>query len=353
MIFLVLILSICGFFLQTLPSVPSVPPMPTSISPDAGSSTLYLAEHGVLGDGETEESSKVNTLLTYAKNNGYTTVVFPANKVIITDARINVPSGLILIGNGCTLKLKNNAGNDQDPIMALGINATCSGMKFDGNYQNIRPIPGGPGAVRYGIGLKNGSIFDGNEVFNIDTYSVNNYAGSNIQITNNIIHDGRQYGINTGGSDGPSSWGYNITVIGNTIYNMQQVGIKIRGTKGAVIARNTIRIPSPPGPGQGSRGISLYSFDEPNDNIQITDNTVTGVPWGAYWSGCIDSDDQYNTNIRITNNRVSDCSTGIAINFNNGIITGNTVSNCEKGIDDNGTDNIINNNIINNKILID
>jgi parallel beta-helix repeat protein len=342
LIFTLLILSIAAIILLTLtpahslsPTPPSVPPTPPSVPPTPFSTT-YLDQFGINGDG-TDETTKLQTALDYARDHSIRTVVFPGNKVIIVSQKIIFPAGLNIIGNGSTIKLNDN-NELSDVFVSIRENVHCTGLTFDGNWQN--------GSSDNGIRLFSGVVFDGNEVKNVRAYSVYIYDASNVRITNNTIRDSRQYGICTGGSDGPGSWGYNITVSGNTISNCNQVGIKIRGASGAIITNNTISIPSvttDSGDSTLSRGISLYSFDEPNEHIVISGNNITGIVGSGDTAG-ISSDDDNNTDITITDNYVTTCDQGIVIMFNKGIITGNTISHCGQSILNQGSGNIVMNN---------
>jgi parallel beta-helix repeat protein len=346
MIFIILTLSIAAIILSTLtpapsvsPALPPVSPVPPLVSPTPFS-TLYLDQFGINGDG-TDETTQLQAALDYARDHSIHTVIFPGSKVIIVSQKIIFPAGLNIIGNNSTIKLNDN-NELSDVFVSIRENVHCTGLIFDGNWQN--------GSSDNGVRLFSGTVFDGNEVKNVRAYSVYIYDASNVLITNNTIRDSRQYGICTGGSDGPGSWGYNITVSGNTLSNCNQVGIKIRGTSGAIITNNTIHIPSvttDSGESTLSRGISLYSFDEPNVHIVISDNYLAGVVGSGDTAG-ISSDDDNNTDIIINDNYLTTCDEGIVIMFNNGIITGNTISHCGQSIVNEGSGNIVmNNNVIN------
>jgi parallel beta-helix repeat protein len=306
----------------------------------SGSSTVNLDQFGIKGDG-TDEGPKIQTALNYAVSHSIKTVIFPAGKVITTGS-LRIPEGLILIGNGCTLRLKANSHTGTSPWTWIYIQegVRVSGFKFDGNRFN------GNGMNTNGLMLQGDNIFDNNEVFNVNSYAVFVYGDypTNIRITNNYIHDIKQYGIDTGGSDGPSSWGYNIVVTGNTIANCGEVGVKIRGTKDSTISNNNVKVGARNPGGDQPSGIRLYSWDETNTNVKISNNIVTGIDQNP--STCIDSDDSDNHGIFITGNKISHCHDGIEIQFNNGIITGNTISNCVTDINNSGNGNIIGNNVI-------
>jgi parallel beta-helix repeat protein len=133
-------------------------------------------------------------------------------------------------------------------------------------------------------------------------------------------------------------------VTGNTIANCGEVGVKIRGTKDSTISNNNVKVGARNPGGDQPSGIRLYSWDETNTNVKISNNIVTGIDQNP--STCIDSDDSDNHGIFITGNKISHCHDGIEIQFNNGIITGNTISNCVTDINNSGNGNIIGNNVI-------
>ena len=324
-------------------TTPSVTPIPT-IKPNpviiTSGSSLYIDQYGIKGDGS-DEGPAIQAALNYAASHSIKTVIFPAGKVITTGS-LRIPEGLTLIGNGCTLRLKANAHTDTSPWTWIYVQegVRVSGFKFDGNRFN------GNGMNTNGLMLQGDNIFDSNEVFNCNSYAVFVYGSypKNIRITNNYIHDVKQYGIDTGGSDGPSSWGYNVVVTGNTITNCGEVAVKIRGTKDSTISNNNIKVGARNPGGDEPSGIRLYSWDETNTNVKIANNIVTGIDQNP--SACIDSDDSDNHGISITGNKVSHCYDGIEIQFNNGIITGNTISNCVKDLTNYGSGNTISNTIL-------
>jgi len=322
---------------------PSVTPTPV-IKPDpviiSSGSSLYIDQYGIKGDGS-DEGPMVQAALNYAASHSIKTVIFPAGKVITTGS-LRIPEGLTLIGNGCTLRLKANAHTDTSPWTWIYVQEGCrvSGFKFDGNRFN------GNGMNTNGLMLQGDNIFDNNEVFNVNSYAVFVYGSypTNIRITNNNIHDIKQYGIDTGGSDGPYSWGYNVVVTGNSITNCGEVAVKIRGTKDSTISNNNIKVGARNPGGDEPSGIRLYSWDETNTNVKIANNIITGIDQNP--STCINSDDSDNHGISITGNTVSHCHDGIDIHFNNGIITGNTISNCVNDLTNAGSGNTISNTIL-------
>jgi len=96
--------------------------------------------------------------------------------------------------------------------------------------------------------------------------------------------------------------------------------------------------------GDEPSGIRLYSWDETNTNVRISNNIITGKDENP--STCIDSDDSDNHGISITGNKISHCYEGIEIQFNNGIISGNTITNCVKSILNYGSGNTLISNIL-------
>jgi parallel beta-helix repeat protein len=347
-IFSLLVLGVALVFSLSFSPAPSLSPAPVPSSPTPAlilpttPAPLYLDQYGFKGDGS-DEGPAIQAALNHAASQSITSVIFPAGKVITTGS-LRIPVGLTLIGNGCTLRLKDNAHTDADPWTWIYVQegVRVGGFKFDGNRFN------GNGLNTNGLMLQGNNTFDTNEVFNVNSYAVFIYGRypTNIRITNNSIHDIKQYGIDTGGSDGPYSWGYNVTVTGNTLSDCGEAAIKIRGTKDSLIDNNTItlgaRNTNPPG--DVPSGIRLYSWDETNTNVIISNNIVTGIDENP--SSCINSDDSDNYGISITGNTVRQCSEGIDIQFNNGIITDNTVSECGQCIINDGSGNTVSNNTI-------
>ena len=312
---------------------------------DTARNTLYLVDHGVSGDG-TDQTSALASAISYAHNNGYDYVVFPTNGVVgLKSSSIRFLDGITYIGNGCALKRLDRV--DSDVFLRFGAASSGSGLEayglvIDCNTMDIHS--GGDGVY-----LNDNVNFHNNEVKNCREYSVSCYGSDNVTISSNTIHDGLQYGVCTGGGD-ESGRSHNITVTNNTIYNMMEVGIKVRGTTGATITGNTVTMGDSPNSGGDTpshhttvRGISLYSFDNSNDDILIQNNTVSGQ-YKGYDGDAISSDDQYNTNIRILSNIVAKCNIGIDIHFNNGTITGNTISQCTTCLYNGGSGNTVNNN---------
>jgi len=347
-VFFILILCTVLIFLFFFLPVPSQIPIPVPLSPTPSlppptvPAPLYLDLYGIKGDG-TDEGPAIQAALDAAASQSIKTVIFPAGKVITTGS-LRIPVGLTLVGNGCTLRLKENAHTDADPWTWIYVqeNSNISGFTFDGNRYN------GNGLNTNGLMLQGNNSFDNNEVFNVNSYAVFIYGNypKNIRITNNSIHNIKQYGIDTGGSDGPYSWGYNVTVTGNSLSDCGEAAIKIRGTKDSLIDNNTItlgaRNKNPLG--DVPSGIRLYSWDETNTNVVVSNNIINGI--GENPSGCINSDDDDNYGISITGNKVRQCYEGIDIQFNNGIITDNTISDCVKGIINGGNRNTVSNNTI-------
>jgi parallel beta-helix repeat protein len=231
---------------------------------------------------------------------------------------------------------------DSDVFLRFGAASGGSGLEafgfvIDGNSRDIY-------SAGDGVYLNSNVYFHNNEVKNCREYSVSSYGARNVRITNNVIHDGLQYGIATGGGD-VNGVTHNIVVTGNTIYNMEEVGIKIRGTHDSVISNNTVTLPEIAG--RDVEGITLYSLDYGNANVEISGNTVVGnLGRGSGTGTCIESQSSANTGITIRNNRISSCDTGIHILYNNAVISGNTLSACTRFIVNSGSGNTLANNIL-------
>ena len=308
---------------------------------DVPASAVYVSDHGVLGNG-TDETDKITAAIAAAAEHSSKTLVFPAGMTITSAKQIRFTEGLTVIGNGCTIKLKDTTHTDgvQWQWIYAHPGVRICGMIFDGNHQN------GNETQTHGIMLQGDNIFDGNTVRNVHSYSIGVYYNepdhppSNIYITGNTIIDSHQYGISTGCTDGEYCYGHNIVITGNTITDCDEVGIKIRGTVGATIENNTITLGDRTG--DEPSGIRLYSWDEPNRDIVIQHNTIIGL--GEDPSDGICSDDELNTNIIIHANTVQHTHNGLRLNINNATITDNIMTDCAYGFTSTGTGNTISGN---------
>ena len=263
--------------------------------PPSGSSVLYLDQYGIKGDG-TDETIKLQTALNYAASHAIKTVVFPKGKIIgLKSNSIRFPDGITYNGNGCTLKRLDKV--DSDVFLKFGAASGGSGLEAYGFIIDCNTMlvwSGGDGVI-----LNSNVYFHDNEVKNAREYTISCYGSKNVRIVNNIVHDNYQYGICTGGGDAGGVT-HNIQVIGNTVYNNGEVGIKIRGTHDSVISGNKVTMAVFAGShADTQRGIALYSFDYPNDNIQIINNRISGD------GDAISQDDNRNTNIKISGNIIS------------------------------------------------
>jgi len=303
------------------------------------SSTLYLTDFGIKGDGS-DETAKLKSAFDYAASHSIKAIVFPAGKTIGINNYVETPENLEYIGNGCTIKLINNAViNHENCFIYFHAGSYVHNLIFDGNDANQG------GTSTNGIMLYTNDRFENNEVKNVGAYSIYTYTGDNILINNNVVHDSRQYGIATSGEGFPSVSDYsnNITITNNIIYNCGQVGIKIRQTSNSLVKGNIITIPTSRYD-DAPTGIRLYSFDGANHHITITNNQISGPGDGSI---AISSDDSANSYISITNNQVTNANTGIKIKFNNGIITGNSITYRSTCIANSGSGNTVSGNSCN------
>ena len=228
---------------------------------------MYLTDFGIKGDGS-DETAKLKSAFDYARSHSIKAVVFPANKVIGLNNYVETPENIELIGNGCTIRLLNNAAlNHEMGFFYLHAGSYAHHLIFDGNMNNQG------GTATNGVMVYENAEFAYNEVKNVGAYTVFTYLSDNAYIHDNLVHDSWQYGISTGGTTTPYEVG--IRIQNNTIYNCEEVGIKIKGADGAIISGNTVTMPTksvyPGSAGQNAHpiGIHLYSADEPNKNIVI------------------------------------------------------------------------------------
>jgi parallel beta-helix repeat protein len=317
----------------------SVIETPVPKSGVVSSSSLYLTDFGIKGDGS-DETAKLKSALTYAASHSIKAIIFPAGKTIGINTVVETPENLEYIGNGCTIKLVNNAAvNHEGCFIYFHAGSYVHNLIFDGNDANQG------GSSTNGIMLYTNDRFEDNEVKNVGAYSIYTYKGDNILINNNVIHDTRQYGIGTSGEGFPTVNDYsnNITITNNKIYNCGQVGIKIRQTSNSLIKGNIITVPTSRYD-DAPAGIRLYSLDGANNHITITENQISGPGDGSI---AISSDDSANSYISITNNKITNANTGIKINFNNGVITGNTITYRSACIANKGSGNTVSGNSCN------
>jgi parallel beta-helix repeat protein len=320
-------------------STPVVTPVSTPGISSVPSSAMYLTDFGIKGDGS-DETAKLKSAFDYAASHSIKAIVFPAGKTIGINNYVETPENLEYIGNGCTIKLINNAAiNHENCFLYFHAGSYVHNLIFDGNDANQG------GTSTNGIMLYTNDRFENNEVKNVGAYSIYTYKGDNILINNNIVHDSRQYGIATSGEGFPtvSDYSNNITITNNIIYNCGQVGIKIRQTSNSLVKGNIITIPTSRYD-DAPAGIRLYSFDGANNHITITNNQISGPGDGSI---AISSDDSANSYISITNNQVTNANTGIKINFNNGIITGNSITYRSTCIANGGSGNTVSGNSCN------
>jgi len=303
------------------------------------SSALYLTDFGIKGDGS-DETAKLKSAFDYAATHSIKTVIFPAGKTIGLNNYVETPENMEYIGNGCTIKLINNAAiNHEMCFIYFHAGSYVHNLIFDGNDANQG------GTSTNGIMLYTNDRFEDNEVKNIGAYSVYTYKGDNILINNNTIHDSRQYGIGTSGEGFPvvNDYSNNITITNNILYNCGQVGIKIRQTSNSLVKGNIITVPTSRYD-DAPTGIRLYSFDGANNHITITNNQINAPGAGSI---AISSDNSANSYISITNNQITNANTGIKIAFNNGIITGNSITYRSTCIANGGSGNTVSGNTCN------
>jgi parallel beta-helix repeat protein len=308
------------------------------------SSVIYLTDFGIRGDG-TDETTKLKSAFNYVRSHSIKTVIFPENKVIGINNYLETPENIELVGNGCTIRLINNAKiNHEDSFFYIHAGNFAHDLIFDGNMDNQG------GSATNGVMVYSNVRFENNEVKNVGAYSVSTYTGDNIVISNNTIHDSWQYGIATSGEGFPvvSDYSNNITITNNTIYNCGEVGIKLRQNTNSLISGNIITIPDS---GKRTSGIRLYSFDGTNKYHRIINNTISGS--GSGHDTGIDSDNKDNTDIDIFGNQISNVRVGIRIRFDSANVISNAITDARyAGIWVNSNNNTISQNVLTNAGLI-
>jgi parallel beta-helix repeat protein len=325
-------------FTNALHGTNETSPIPTP------SSVIYLTNFGIQGDGS-DETTKLKIAFNYVRSHSIKTIIFPAGKTIGITNYIETPENIELAGNGCTIRLMNNAKIDhENSFFYIHAGDYAHDLIFDGNMDNQG------GSATNGVMVYSNVRFENNEVKNVGAYSVSTYTGDNIVISNNTIHDSWQYGIATSGEGFPqvSDYSNNITITNNIIYNCGEVGIKLRQNTNSLISGNIITIPNS---GKRASGIRLYSFDGTNKYHRILNNTISGSGLG-YDIG-IDSDDKDNTDIDIFLNQISNVWVGIRIRFDSGNVSSNAITEARyAGIWVNGNNNKISQNVLTNAIVI-
>jgi PKD repeat protein len=284
------------------------------------SSTLYLTDYGIKADGS-DETTLLQSAFNYAAANGKTKIVFPSGgKTIGLNDYVETPNNVELIGNGCTIKLIDEADiNQENSFFYVNDGCYVHDLRFNGNSHNQK----GSDYVDAidGIHLYDNVRFEDNEVYNIGAYAINGYHAYNVIINHNNIHDIWQYGISMYGPDNDHST--NIIITNNTFTNCGEQAIKLRQTSNVLIQDNTMSIGTSPRGYDTPMGIG-FSDDGSNSYVTINRNIMDayGVGGTGIWSGI-----QSNANVVITNNRITNADyAGMIITFDYATITGNTIT---------------------------
>lgn len=216
-------------------------------------------------------------------------------------------------------------------------------------------------------------ILDGNEVCNCKLGSsesmVLNGNVTNFTVTNNIIHDNDNIGIDFIGHEGickstekdsardgicSDNYVYNICSKNNPVYNGSSSadGIYVDGGKNIIIERNIVK--------NCDIGIAASSENHGYDanNIIIRNNLVTDCLSyaGITFGGC-SSENGVAKNIKIFNNTIYHCKTGIVIqnaNSSSNEVKNNIIYNCVLSpMYGNINKNIVSNNFTANPSFVD
>ena len=213
---------------------------------------------------------------------------------------------------------------------------------------------------------------DGNEIYNCKLGSseslVLNGNVTNFNVTNNIVHDNDNIGIDFIGHEGTASDGeqdrardgncsdnyvYNITGKNNPAYNggASADGIYVDGGKNIVIERNRVK--------NCDIGIAASSEhkNKNTENIIIRNNLVTDcLSYAGITFGGSSSKNGIAINVKIFNNTVYNCKTGLAIqnaNSSTNEIKNNIIYGCKYSMYGNVGDNDISNNLTKDPSFVD
>ncbi len=207
-----------------------------------------------------------NVILSIGSNK--TVKILPGNYTMCSNP-IYINDNTIVSGSGIGITNIYEDSSCTVPINAiyLGDYSILSEISLHGaNVANVNGIT----ALR-----KKNPTIKNVEVENFSAYSIT-VSGTNMKITNNIIHNTNQYCISTS-SD--TSWGYSSgTVEGNICYDFSGTGIKLRKSNGISVRYNNITISRPPCCGVSQvEGIRFYDADAPNIFNNVKSNTLRDI----------------------------------------------------------------------------
>jgi len=208
------------------------------------------------------------------------------NKVMITFRNCtNVTVKGLKIGYKTTPTVRNNSVR---PIVF----DTCSEIKVQDNEIFNSPSTGiftsfcSNGVIEknqvhdtLADGIYNQTSIKNMKVLNNDVWNVGDDAISFMTYKNNDLSSYGEAGQTVGGKTDPIYISYRPVIVGNTIKNSKARGIMVSGTKGAIIANNTIRNTS-------KYGIAIHwepdgtpSNVNENYDFQCSNNTIIDAGW--------------------------------------------------------------------------
>ncbi|MBP5427419.1 MAG: right-handed parallel beta-helix repeat-containing protein [Clostridiales bacterium] len=264
------------------------------------------------GYNKSTKNSNGNIALLSIINKSYVEVKGIEFKNLSTDTK-NVVHGIFVSGYGDGVSIKNCKVHHIE-TRHTSHKANAHGISVYG-FESDRPI--------------SNITIDGNEVYKCklgcSESVVLNGNVTNFTVTNNIIHDNDNIGIDFIGHEGTvdsskkdrardgvciGNYVYNITSRHNHVYEGSACadGIYVDGGKNILIERNIVK--------NCDIGISASSEHEGKDaeNIIIRNNLITDcLSYAGITLGGADSDNGLAKNVKIYNNTIYHCSIGIVI----------------------------------------
>lgn len=248
----------------------SNPPIPL------GDTIDIAAYSGAVGDGVTDDTSRVQMALTVCSNQGLTCLI-PSNKSFLITKELYLWGAGNLVGTDSTSSLHLNTGS-VPYILNIGI-AGAQQLKspWTGRIQHVTFQAVGPGTGRIIFLWRSDGATIANNVFNVGAYGYGPTSSGN---NNHVVRNGNAHCIRK-----------NIKIIANVITAkgtdlIGNEGIGLNQWDGAEIAYNTVS-------GVGDDMIGIHF----SRNINIHDNDLSGVDGRLFVAN--------SRHVTIVNNKVS------------------------------------------------
>ncbi len=283
------------------------------VFPNSGTASAYITlqgDSGAIIDGSTGVSSEI---LVTINGKSYVKLIGFEIRNRKKSGSSYVPMGVYVSGGGSNIEIRNNK--------VWGIENTNT----NGNAHGIAVYGDSSTAI-------SNIIIDGNQIYSCKLgWSESMVLNGNVNgftVSNNIVHDNNNIGIDFIGFEGTCGTASldqarNGTCVGNTVYNITSAsnpsyggetaadGIYVDGGKSIVIERNKVD--------KCDIGIELASEhqDKATDNITIRNNFVSRSIQGNIQMGGYDSNKGNATNITVVNNTTYQSSSNeLVLQFN-------------------------------------